>query len=208
MASGKKDISRLKHFATKRVMMEVEPPSLANLKNLTSKGSYVLILELPKKSFITVGKLGIFMFLPGFYGYVGSAQGGLYRRLKRYLSSKRKKRWHIDYLLEEAYLKAIAICEVPDLPACARPPLASRPSKPGTGGQTVQANAWRASQWQAGRIECSVATKLHQTLSPIPGFGISDCLCSSHLYYHPIEQFLKTEVLQAFMPYTCSIIEI
>ncbi len=158
--------------ATKNKKMASDKKGISRLKNFTSKGTYVLILELPKQVFITVGKLGTFMFLPGFYGYIGSAQGGLYRRLKRYLTPKRKKRWHIDYILERATIKAVALCEAPD------------------------------------KIECTVASKLHQTLSPIPGFGISDCLCSSHLYYHPIEESLKTEITRAFRPFICSIIEI
>lgn len=150
--------------------MASDKKGISSLKNFTSKGTYVLILELPKQAFITVGKLGTFMFLPGFYGYVGSAQGGLYRRLKRYLTPKRKKRWHIDYLLEKATIKAVALCEASE------------------------------------KIECAVANKLHQTLSPIPGFGISDCFCFSHLYYHLIEEVLKAEIIRAFKPFICIIL--
>lgn len=152
--------------------MASDKKDILPLRNFTSKGTYALILELPEQALISVGKLGTFMFLPGFYGYIGSAQGGLYRRVKRYLAPRRKKRWHIDYLLERATVRAIALCETPH------------------------------------RIECIVASKLHQTLSPVLGFGISDCLCPSHLYYHPMEQSLKTEIIRAFRPCICSIIEV
>jgi Uri superfamily endonuclease len=31
--------------------------------------------------------------------------------------------------------------------------------------------------------ECIIATELAKLLTPIPGFGVSDCRCSSHLFY-------------------------
>ena len=145
---------------------------ISSLKKLTSKGTYVLIVELPKDTLITVGKLGTFMFSAGFYGYIGSAHGGLYKRLKRYFSPSKKRRWHIDYLLKEGTIKAIVACESKE------------------------------------RIECTIAQRLQQTLAPILGFGVSDCLCLSHLYYHPNERALRGEIIRAFNSCMCSIIEI
>lgn len=66
------------------------------------KGSYVLFMELCHETTITVGKLGTFLFPAGYYLYAGSALGGLSQRINRYLQGKRNKRWHIDYLLEQA----------------------------------------------------------------------------------------------------------
>lgn len=66
------------------------------------KGTYALLLALEKGATFTVGRLGIFFFLPGHYIYVGSALGGLLGRIKRHLKSGKKLRWHIDYLLEHA----------------------------------------------------------------------------------------------------------
>ncbi|MFP3904427.1 MAG: GIY-YIG nuclease family protein [Armatimonadota bacterium] len=35
------------------------------------------------------------------------------------------------------------------------------------------------------RIECELARKLSQLAASVPGFGASDCDCSSHLFYEP-----------------------
>ena len=66
------------------------------------KGSYIILIELPRGQRITVGKLGIIAFPPGFYAYVGSARGGFKARIGYHLRRKENPRWHIDYLLEEA----------------------------------------------------------------------------------------------------------
>ncbi len=58
---------------------------------------------------ITVGKLGDIDFKNGYYVYVGSALGGLRQRLKRHLKREKKKRWHIDYLLEHAKVESIFV---------------------------------------------------------------------------------------------------
>jgi len=71
------------------------------------KGVYSLLFELPKKKFIPIGKLGGFLFKPGFYAYIGSAQCGLRMRLKRHINHKKKNYWHIDYLTEKTRIQAI-----------------------------------------------------------------------------------------------------
>ncbi|MDL2246246.1 GIY-YIG nuclease family protein [Methanobrevibacter sp. OttesenSCG-928-K11] len=63
------------------------------------KGSYCLIIELKKDSKIKIGKLGYINFRKGFYVYIGSAMSSLESRIKRHLSSNKKKHWYIDYLL-------------------------------------------------------------------------------------------------------------
>ncbi|OPY31747.1 MAG: hypothetical protein A4E32_01349 [Methanomassiliicoccales archaeon PtaU1.Bin124] len=68
------------------------------------KGSYLLILELPQRLEVVVGKLGKMSLQPGLYIYAGSAQSGLESRLGRHFSQDKKKHWHIDYLLEHADL--------------------------------------------------------------------------------------------------------
>ena len=64
------------------------------------KGSYILVVFLNKNKRIKIGKLGEFLFKKGFYFYVGSAKGGIDKRVNRYFNLKRAK-WHIDYLLRE-----------------------------------------------------------------------------------------------------------
>ena len=71
------------------------------------KGSYVLLLHLPKTQQITIGKKGPFTFKNGYYAYVGSALNGLDQRLRRHLSFQKKFHWHIDYLLEHAHISDI-----------------------------------------------------------------------------------------------------
>ncbi len=70
-------------------------------------GIYNLIIKLPKKNEITIGRLGTFIFPKGFYVYTGSAQNGLEKRLERHLSSNKKFHWHIDYLL--SYAKIVQV---------------------------------------------------------------------------------------------------
>jgi Uri superfamily endonuclease len=67
---------------------------------LAKTGTYILLLELDREMTIEIGKLGIFVFLPGYYAYVGSAfgPGGLKSRVGRHLKKTKNNRWHIDYL--------------------------------------------------------------------------------------------------------------
>ncbi len=66
------------------------------------RGIYCLLISVKKDSAIRVGALGRMLFKKGTYCYVGSAQNGLEARVNRHLSSKKKKRfWHIDYLLAD-----------------------------------------------------------------------------------------------------------
>ena len=72
-------------------------------------GVYLVLLSLPQGKRIKVGALGEFFFAPGYYLYVGSAMGGLYRRIGRYFRNTGKIRWHLDYLLKEACLEKILV---------------------------------------------------------------------------------------------------
>lgn len=70
-----------------------------NRQNETA-GTYVLILQLRSPCNITIGKLGAFNFIDGYYLYIGSAfgPGGLKARIRRHLKPEKKSHWHIDYL--------------------------------------------------------------------------------------------------------------
>ncbi len=72
-------------------------------------GQYVLLLHLPHAERLTVGKLGTFDFLAGWYAYVGSAfgSGGLLGRIKHHLRPVERPHWHIDYLRRVALIKEI-----------------------------------------------------------------------------------------------------
>jgi Uri superfamily endonuclease len=71
------------------------------------KGTYILLIEIPRGVRIKVGALGHLEFPRGFYAYCGSAMGGLGARLKRHLRRRKKIWWHIDYLLEEGRVRRV-----------------------------------------------------------------------------------------------------
>lgn len=90
-------------------MMDSEP-----LKNLPKKGVYTLIFYLSKPIRIRVGKLGLCPFRKGYYAYTGSALGetatSLPKRVARHLKRlKRKKRWHIDFLLANKNITILSV---------------------------------------------------------------------------------------------------
>ncbi len=58
---------------------------------------------------VRIGRKGEVNFESGYYAYVGSALSGLKNRLKRHLNSSKKKRWHIDYLLEKAKIEGFFV---------------------------------------------------------------------------------------------------
>ena len=69
-----------------------------------AKGTYVLIAAVTQMKRLTIGRLGSYDVVPGFYAYVGSAcgPGGLRARVSHHLESTAAPRWHIDHLLEFA----------------------------------------------------------------------------------------------------------
>ncbi|MBA7470977.1 hypothetical protein ES707_06269 [subsurface metagenome] len=77
------------------------------------RGTYAIIMELISDKRISVGKLGKINFEKGYYLYVGSGQNSLETRIARHLGKRKKKFWHIDYLLSqwEARIKEVWIAE-------------------------------------------------------------------------------------------------
>ena len=73
------------------------------------KGVYILLAFLAKDTRLKTGALGEVHFKKGFYAYSGSAMGGLEQRIRRHLRKNKKLHWHIDYLLNHAEIKMIAI---------------------------------------------------------------------------------------------------
>jgi sugar fermentation stimulation protein A len=115
------------------------------------KGTYCLLIVLPDERRMAVGALGECMFPAGVYAYVGSALAGIEQRVGRHRGARKRRRWHIDFLLEEG--EVIATIAVPS---------------------------------SEKRTECSVARSLQSSGEGrpiVPGFGSSDCKCSSHLLY-------------------------
>lgn len=71
-------------------------------KQRASAGAYALLIYLPCRDSIEVGRLGLIEFPSGYYLYVGSALGGLKARIARHLRPHKPLRWHIDYLTAHA----------------------------------------------------------------------------------------------------------
>ncbi len=68
------------------------------VKNTISKGAYLLLMENKKTQEIEIGKLGKFVFQPGFYVYVGSGMANLDKRIRHHHLKKKYYHYHIDYL--------------------------------------------------------------------------------------------------------------
>jgi len=64
-----------------------------------------LLLEVKKNIKSKIGSLGKIKFDKGNYVYVGSALNNLEKRINRHLKTRKKKFWHIDYLLENRNVK-------------------------------------------------------------------------------------------------------
>lgn len=87
------------------------------------KGVYCLLLFLDSEQTIKVGALGEIPFEKGWYIYVGSAlgSGGLLRvkrHIRFFFERYRKPKWHIDYLLERALLKATVCAQTNERLEC------------------------------------------------------------------------------------------
>ena len=75
----------------------------------TSKGVYVLVISVDEDISVDVGALGKVLFRKGLYAYVGSAQNGLERRIERHLRKRKRKFWHIDYLLDDDAVRVLKV---------------------------------------------------------------------------------------------------
>jgi len=81
--------------------MSAATPKSPGMKSRPT-GSYALVLRIPSRRKIAVGKLGLVEFSRGYYIYFGSALGGLRARVDRHLRHEKKLQWHADYLSAEA----------------------------------------------------------------------------------------------------------
>lgn len=62
------------------------------------KGTYILLIEIPKNTVFSVGKLGDIHVEKGVLLYVGSGMNGIEQRLRRHFAHAKKRYWHIDYV--------------------------------------------------------------------------------------------------------------
>ncbi|MBN2111719.1 GIY-YIG nuclease family protein [Candidatus Woesearchaeota archaeon] len=73
------------------------------------KGIYCLLIKIRMDTSPKIGSLGKIRFEKGNYAYIGSGQKSLEKRIKRHISSKKKKHWHIDYLLASPYAEIMKV---------------------------------------------------------------------------------------------------
>lgn len=69
------------------------------------KGVYCLIINVKKNIDAKIGSLGKLKFKKGNYIYIGSAQNNIEKRVERHFKQKKRKYWHIDYLLNDNNVK-------------------------------------------------------------------------------------------------------
>jgi len=70
---------------------------------------YILLIDVRKDLKLRIGALGEYMFRKGIYCYVGTAQRNFGLRIIRHLSRRKRKFWHIDYLLSSRHVEIGAI---------------------------------------------------------------------------------------------------
>lgn len=75
------------------------------------RGTYCVVANLCERSRIRIGSLGLAEFPPGIYVYIGSALSGIENRVSRHRSTKKKRRWHIDYFLDKA--EVVSVIAIP-----------------------------------------------------------------------------------------------
>lgn len=83
--------------------------SRSELEIPSAPGSYLLVLYLPRRTELTVGRLGSFCFARGWYFYSGTAfgPGGLKARLGHHLGPLKRYHWHVDYLRRVAQIRSL-----------------------------------------------------------------------------------------------------
>jgi Uri superfamily endonuclease len=98
-------------------------------------GIYFIIASLNKDTNLKVKSGRAFVLAAGFYGYIGSALGGLEQRVSRHLRATKKYHWHIDYLLNYARVEEVICAETKKKKECsiARALARSLRSVPGFG---------------------------------------------------------------------------
>jgi len=82
------------------------------------KGTYALLIKVPKDIEVRIGKLEKIKFKSGFYAYVGSALNGIEKRIERHMRKEKKLRWHIDYLLKNAEIVDVIYAETDSRVEC------------------------------------------------------------------------------------------
>lgn len=81
-------------------------------------GFYLPGANLNRATKLEVESGRVFVLRSGFYGYVGSALGGLEQSVARHLNAKKRHHWHIDYLLDYARDEKVICAETKGKKEC------------------------------------------------------------------------------------------
>ena len=81
-------------------------------------GVYQLLIHTRRPKTIWVGALGQVGLVAGWYVYTGSARNGLEQRVRRHLRHRKRRHWHIDYLLVVADRVEAFVLPNTDLSEC------------------------------------------------------------------------------------------
>lgn len=131
-----------------------------------NRGTYLLFLFIQQDINLTIGALGCKLFQQGNYIYVGSAfgPGGLEKRITRHLKQEKKIFWHIDYLLNDNFVKILAYGKI-------------------LSDYKIECN-----------VVDQIRGTFQEKSLIIKNFGSSDCNCKSHLLYFnniPVNEIIK-----------------
>ncbi|ACB84173.1 GIY-YIG nuclease family protein [Natranaerobius thermophilus] len=63
---------------------------------------YLIVYQISDSINLTIGKLGDFELPKGYYLYIGRDKRNIRSRVSRHIAHKKKLRWHIDYLSQNA----------------------------------------------------------------------------------------------------------
>ena len=111
-SSNRKKLNQQQASLSAKKQKIVEAPVLGKNRRSPMKsfeGIYVLVIQVEEDIEAKVGALGRKTFTKGFYAYVGSVQTNMGQRIKRHLASKKRRFWHIDYLLDNPKTKIIKV---------------------------------------------------------------------------------------------------
>jgi len=80
-----------------------------DVSELPGAGAYRLTIRVSKAVHVRVGRLGMVSLPTGTYVYCGSARRHLRARVARHLRRRKRRHWHIDYLLARREARVVAV---------------------------------------------------------------------------------------------------
>lgn len=76
------------------------------IPDVEPRGVYAIILHNGAGTDLAIGGLGVRTFPRGYYIYIGSGMGNLFKRIEYHRRRRKKRHWHIDYLTAQWPVRA------------------------------------------------------------------------------------------------------